>query len=41
LKEKIIITGGSGFLAKNLLNHINKEKFEVILLTRSKKKKIN
>lgn len=39
LKEKIIITGGSGFLAKNLLNHIDKNKFEIILLTRSKKKK--
>ena len=34
MKKKIIITGGSGFLTKNLVKHLDLNKFDVVLLTR-------
>ncbi len=38
MKKKIVITGGSGFLAKNLLDHLNCNEFEILLLSRNKEK---
>jgi dihydroflavonol-4-reductase len=38
LKKKIIITGGSGFLAQSLLRHLNHNEFQITLLTRDKDK---
>ena len=39
MKEKVLITGGSGFLARNLIEELDNNKFEIILLTRSDYKK--
>ncbi len=39
MKEKVLITGGSGFLARNLIKVLDYNKFEIILLTRSDYKK--
>ena len=38
MKKKIIITGGSGFLAQSLLGHLNHDEFQITLLTRNRNK---
>jgi len=42
LRSKILITGSTGFLGKNILNFLIKEKFKIydILRLTNKKKKI-
>ena len=35
MKKKILITGGTGFLAKNLVKHLDHNKFNITLLTRN------
>ena len=35
-KKNLLITGGSGFLGKSILNQIDKKKFNITLLTRKK-----
>ena len=38
MKKKIVITGGSGYVAKSLIEYLDLDKFEVTLLTRDKEK---
>jgi len=40
LKNKILITGSTGFLGKNIIDFLEKKKFKVYDLLRSKKKKL-
>jgi nucleoside-diphosphate-sugar epimerase len=39
LKKNLSISGGSGFLAKNLSNYLDREKYNVTLITRSNRTK--
>ena len=36
-KEKILITGGSGFIGKNLINFLKKKKFKLFFIKNNKK----
>ena len=39
--KKILITGASGFIGKNLLDYFLKKKFSIFVILRKSKKNIN